>query len=309
MSDPVGVRTSVVVPIRNNSSTVADLVDRTVEVLSGTGDSFEILLVDDNSTDDSWATLVGLHDRCDRVRCVRLAGPYGQVPAIAAGVSRSNGDRIVYIDADLEYSPEDMPMLLDALDDGADMVSGVRPDQRGRPLLRRVLSVTLRWTSRSNVRAKIKDPGSGFKAWQRDVWLDVLATPAVCHNFGVLSFMALRAGRIDNPEVSWHPSGQASSYRVTELLATGVEFLATATPTFFSLLVLGGALAGVSGLTAVAVIAAFSLAGHDLLEPLVVAAVVAVIGVSALLAGVIGLVLRSILKASGDVFAISEEVG
>src|ERR1700759_2514578 len=135
---------SVVVTVLNEEGAVDELYRRAAAVL---GDrEWEIVFVDDGSTDGTAARLRALHERDSRVRVVRFKRNFGQHPAMHAGLVRSRGARIVTMDGDLQNEPEDIPKLLDALE-RADVASGrrvARRDSPGRTLPSRVVNRLLR---------------------------------------------------------------------------------------------------------------------------------------------------------------------
>lgn len=131
---------SIVVPVYNNADTLPELTRRVEAVITPLGYTFELILVDDGSRDESWATIDRLAREHRFVRGLRLSRNFGQHPAIAAGFEAAAGERIVLMDADLEDRPESLPRLLAALDDGAvDIVYTVVARDAARPP---------RWSSR-----------------------------------------------------------------------------------------------------------------------------------------------------------------
>ena len=133
---------SVVVTLYNEVSSLEELHRRAVAALEGLGRAFEILYVDDGSTDGTFAVLAGLHAADPRVRAVRFKRNFGQHPAMHAGMSRARGAVIVTMDGDLQNLPEDIPRLVAAVDAGFDVASGrraARNDSWGRTLPSRLV--------------------------------------------------------------------------------------------------------------------------------------------------------------------------
>ena len=110
---------SLVVPIYNEEASVDELYRRTIDTLEADGVSFELIFVDDGSSDGTFAVLERLHGADPRVRVVRFKRNFGQHPAMHAGVVRCRGDIIVTMDADLQNSPADLPKLIAAVAVGA----------------------------------------------------------------------------------------------------------------------------------------------------------------------------------------------
>jgi len=131
---------SIVIPLYNEEENVAPLLRELTTVLDALGRPAEIVIVDDGSTDRSFARLLAMQEEEPRLRIVRLARNYGQTAAMAAGFAEARGDLIVTMDADRQNDPRDIPMLLDALRDEVDVVHGWRVDRQDPWLSRRLPS-------------------------------------------------------------------------------------------------------------------------------------------------------------------------
>jgi len=155
---------SVVVTLLNEEGSVAELYRRTVTALDGR--PFELILIDDGSTDGTWAAVERLHTADPRVHAVRFKRNFGQHPAMHAGLSRARGEIVVTMDGDLQNQPEDIPRLVAAVEAGADVASGrraARNDSWGRTLPSRLINGMLRrFTGVS-----ISDFGCAFNAYRR----------------------------------------------------------------------------------------------------------------------------------------------
>jgi undecaprenyl-phosphate 4-deoxy-4-formamido-L-arabinose transferase len=158
---------SVVVTLFNEESSLEELYRRTVSSLDGDGRPYEIVLVDDGSTDGTWAELERLHAGDARVRAVRFRRNFGQHPAMHAGLVRARGDVVVTMDGDLQNAPEDIPKLVAAVDAGADVASGrrvARRDSWGRTLPSKLINGMLRRFTG----VAVSDFGCAFNAYRRD---------------------------------------------------------------------------------------------------------------------------------------------
>ena len=128
------------IPLFNEEESVDALVRELGEVLDDLGEPAEIVVVDDGSTDRSFARLAALQAEEGRLRIVRLARNYGQTAALAAGIAHARGELLVTMDADRQNDPHDIPQLLAALGDDVDVVNGWRIDRKDGYLRRRLPS-------------------------------------------------------------------------------------------------------------------------------------------------------------------------
>src|SRR5438309_10132439 len=138
---------SIVVTLYNEADSVEELYRRTVAALDPGLRTFELIFVDDGSTDGTFAVLERLHAGDPRVRVVRFKRNFGQHPAMHAGFSRARGEVVVTMDGDLQNQPEDIPRLVAAVEAGSDVASGRRvgrQDASGRTLPSRLINGMLR---------------------------------------------------------------------------------------------------------------------------------------------------------------------
>ena len=157
---------SIVVTVFNEAGSVEELYRRAVAALEPGPRTFELIFVDDGSTDGTFAALERLHRGDPRVRAVRFKRNFGQHPAMHAGLSRARGDVVVTMDGDLQNEPEDIPRLVEAIDAGNDVASGrrlARKDPLGRAFPSRVINGMLRRFTG----ASISDFGCAFNAYRR----------------------------------------------------------------------------------------------------------------------------------------------
>ncbi len=120
------IQISVVIPAYNEEPNLSELRSRLDEVLPQLSTTYEVILVDDGSTDGSFAVMREMALEDPHYRAIRLRRNYGQTAAIACGIRHSRGDVIIPMDADLQNDPVDIPRLLQTLDRGWDVVSGWR---------------------------------------------------------------------------------------------------------------------------------------------------------------------------------------
>jgi dolichol-phosphate mannosyltransferase len=160
---------SVVVPLLNEEATLEALYDELEAALAPMGLAWEVVFVDDGSTDGSYRELVRLHCAHLNVRVVRLRRNFGKAAALAAGIDVAAGDVVVTMDADLQDDPAEIPNLLAKLDEGFDIVSGWKCD-RHDPFFRRFVSHIYNATTRLATGVKLHDMNCGLKAYRAEVF-------------------------------------------------------------------------------------------------------------------------------------------
>jgi undecaprenyl-phosphate 4-deoxy-4-formamido-L-arabinose transferase len=172
---PPAPELSVVVTLYNESASLEELHRRTIAALEAMGRPFELVYVDDGSTDGTFGTLERLHAADPRVRAVRFKRNFGQHPAMHAGLSRARGEIVITMDGDLQNLPEDIPKLVAGVDSGYDVASGrraARNDSWGRTLPSRLINGMLRRFTQVD----ISDFGCAFNAYRREVVTPMLGS-------------------------------------------------------------------------------------------------------------------------------------
>ncbi len=159
---------SVVAPLYNESQNVRPLVEWILQALETYAGSFEIILVDDGSRDETW-TEVRAAAADPRVRGLRLGANVGQTAAMMAGFDNARGEVIVSLDGDLQNDPRDIPALVSKLDEGYDLVCGWRQRRQDKLLLRKVPSWLANRLIRRLTGVPITDNGCSLKAYRRDL--------------------------------------------------------------------------------------------------------------------------------------------
>ncbi|MDE0104653.1 MAG: glycosyltransferase family 2 protein [Bryobacterales bacterium] len=160
---------SVVVPAHNEEPNLLPLCDRLVAVLESTGRKFEIVIVDDASSDGSVRLLRNLAANEPRLRAICLKRNHGQTAALAAGFEAAEGEVVVAMDGDLQHQPEDIPALLAKIDEGYDLVNGWRENRNDRFLTRRMPSRAANWMIRKLSGVPLQDFGGTFKAYRSEL--------------------------------------------------------------------------------------------------------------------------------------------
>ncbi|OGL13595.1 MAG: UDP-4-amino-4-deoxy-L-arabinose-oxoglutarate aminotransferase [Candidatus Rokubacteria bacterium RIFCSPLOWO2_12_FULL_71_19] len=159
---------SVVIPVFNEAGTLVDLHERLARTLKELGQPWEIVFVDDGSTDASAGILRALHEQDRAVRVVRFARNYGQHAAVFAGMQRARGEVVVTLDADLQNPPEEIPRLLARMADGTEVVGGWRKSRQD-PWPRRAASWAVNRLTSAAVGVPMRDYGCMLRAYRRPV--------------------------------------------------------------------------------------------------------------------------------------------
>jgi glycosyltransferase involved in cell wall biosynthesis len=164
---------SLVVPIHNEEHSILPLYDRLTSVLATVARPYEILFIDDASTDRSHELLANLVQTDNRLKVVRLRRNFGQTAALSAGFDEAKGDIIIAMDGDLQHAPEDIPALLKPIDEGYDIASGWRHERADNALTRRMPSKIANWLMAKASGMNLRDFGTTFKAYRAEVLEDV----------------------------------------------------------------------------------------------------------------------------------------
>ncbi|MBP7146626.1 MAG: glycosyltransferase family 2 protein [Acidobacteria bacterium] len=194
---------SIVVPVYNEDECVRELHRRTVAALESTGLRFELIFVDDGSTDRTFAELEALHAADPRVRVVKLRRNFGQTQAMRAGIDHANGERIVTMDGDLQNEPADIPRLVARLDEGYELVTGWRRSRHDAWLSRKLPSRAANWAIARLTGVAVHDNGCSLKAYRAAL---IKRTPMYgeMHRF-LPAMVAAGGGRIAEEVVRHHP--------------------------------------------------------------------------------------------------------
>ena len=186
---------SVVIPVYNEAKNIHELLTRLGAVLDATGNAYEIIAVDDGSKDGSADELLAhaAHDRHLRVLCFKRN--FGQTAALAAGIDHAKGDIILTIDSDLENDPNDIPKLLQKMEEGYDVVSGWRQGRwSGAWLSRKLPSMVANKMISVLTGVALHDYGCTLKAYRSDVIKDVKLYGEM-HRF-IPAYAAWQGGRV-----------------------------------------------------------------------------------------------------------------
>ncbi|GIW82329.1 MAG: glycosyl transferase [Gemmatales bacterium] len=194
---------SVIIPIKDERDNLQPLYGKLLAALEPLDLEFELVFVDDGSTDGSYHVLADLAQRDRRVKVVRLMRNFGQTPALRAGIDWSRGKLIVTMDGDLQNDPADIPRLLDKLREGYDAVLGLRARRQDNFLLRKLPSLVANWIIRKVTGVPIKDLGCTLRVLTRPL-AEALPLYGEMHRF--IPVLAQQAGaKLAQIPVKHHP--------------------------------------------------------------------------------------------------------
>src|ERR1700689_224932 len=164
---------SIVIPIHNGEPSILPLYDRLTAVLESIQKPYEIIAVDDASTDRSFDLLANLVETDARLKVIRLRRNFGQTAALSAGFDEGEGNVITSLDGDLQHAPEDIPALLAKIEEGYDIASGWRKERVDNAITRRIPSRVANWLMSKASGIDLRDFGTTFKAYRAEVLKDV----------------------------------------------------------------------------------------------------------------------------------------
>ncbi len=214
---------SIVVPGLNEAASLGELAQRIDAAIGGT-ESYELVFVDDGSTDNTWEVISQLHAADPRVRGLRLRRNFGKAMALASGFSECRGAILVMMDADLQDDPVDLPRLLDKVRADLDVVVGWKVSRKD-PLSRRMFSKVFNGTVRYFTGVHLHDMNCGFKAYRREV---IETVPIYGDLFRFIPVLAAAEGfNVGEVPVTHHPRAFGRSRYGLERILRGFFDLLT----------------------------------------------------------------------------------
>jgi len=215
---------SVVIPVYNEEENVEPLIREINGVLRPLGKSYEIVIVDDGSKDQTFSVLAKLHEQQGSPKVVRLKRNFGQTAAMAAGLAYAQGEIIILMDGDAQNDPADLPAMLAELNHGNDLVAGWRFNRRDAFLSRRLPSMIanrlISWTTQ----VKLHDYGCTLKAMRKDVAKN-LKLYGEMHRF-IPAIAYERGARIAELKVNHRPRVRGKSkYGIARTLRVVLDLL------------------------------------------------------------------------------------
>jgi glycosyltransferase involved in cell wall biosynthesis len=164
---------SIVIPVHNEQDNVLPLCQRVSAAMQHIGSDYEVIAVNDGSTDLTETNLKAVADKDPRFKVVNFRRNFGQTAAMMAGIDFASGSIIIGLDGDLQNDPADIPRLLEKLAEGYDVVSGWRINRKGGMLTRKLPSLVANWLISRMSGVHLHDYGCTLKAYKKDVVKDV----------------------------------------------------------------------------------------------------------------------------------------
>src|SRR5579859_5355239 len=201
---------SVIIPVHNEAQNIPLLIEHLFPVLDELDHQFEVIAVDDGSTDRSMDELRKVADSRSEFKVVRLARNYGQTAAMMAALDYASGEIIVPLDADLQNDPADIPMLLEKLEQNFDVVSGWRKDRKDRPIKRTLVSRIANSVISRISGVRLHDYGCSLKAYRRSI-VEHVRLYGEMHRF-IPIYASWYGARITEVAVRHHPRTHGRSH-------------------------------------------------------------------------------------------------
>ena len=307
---------SVVIPVFNEAANLEELQRELAGALERAGRPFEVILIDDGSTDSSWAVLRRIQEKDGRFKLIRLRKNFGQTAALAAGFDRARGDIIVSLDADLQNDPSDIPLFIQKIGEGYDIVSGWRKSRKDKFFTRRVPSIIANKLISKLTGVRLHDYGCTLKAFRSEIIKNVKLYGEL-HRFipAIASQLGVEIAEVEvNHRPRKHGKSKYSIFRFTKVVLDmlTVKFLlsySTRPLQIFGLLGLGSFVAGLIISIWLSVQRLFfgqSLANRPLL---LLGAILIIIGFQFIMLGLLAeIMVRAYHESSGKTIYVVREV-
>ena len=235
---------SVVIPVFNEQDNLESLYGRLTKVMQGLESTYEIIFIDDGSTDNSPDIIQKLHRKDSHVKLIIFTRNFGQHPATMAGFSSAHGEVVITLDADLQNPPEEIPKLIRKLNDGYEIVFGI-PQNRKHSIFRRTGSAFTKWILR-----KALPVGSANLSCFRALRLNVVAELKLLDEKskfidGLICWMGFRVGTVKVKHNKRHAG--KTKYSLFRLLSLWFDMVVSFTDIPLKIAAFGGLILGISG--------------------------------------------------------------
>ncbi len=183
---------SVIVPLYNEAESLPKLYEWIESVMVANGFTYEVIFVNDGSTDDSWKVIKALSEKSDRVKAIKFRRNYGKSPALYCGFEKAEGEVVITMDADLQDSPDEIPELYRMVkEEGYDLVSGWKKKRYDNAFTKNLPSKIYNATARKITGLKLHDMNCGLKAYKSEV-IKSIEVYGEMHRY--IPFLAKNAG-------------------------------------------------------------------------------------------------------------------
>lgn len=224
---------SIIVPLYNERENVKHLYDAIVNAVAPLGVDYEILFIDDGSTDTTFDNARALAAADHSLRVIRFRKNYGQTPAMAAGIDHARGKILITMDGDLQNDPADIPEFLQKIDEGYDIVVGWRHNRQDKLVTRKIPSRIANWLIGKVTGVPIKDNGCSLKAFRADV-IKAIPLYSEMHRF-IPAMTSLSGARLIEIKVRHHARKYGvSKYGLNRIYKVLLDLLAIKTIVSFA---------------------------------------------------------------------------
>lgn len=224
---------SVVVPVFNEEDNVGPLFEAITDSLGSFNKEYEIIFVDDGSSDATYARASQLASQDKRLKLIRFRRNFGQTPAMAAGIDHSRGKVIVTMDGDLQNDPRDIVTLVQHIEEGSDLAVGWRYDRQDKLISRKIPSRIANWLIGKVTGVPIKDNGCSLKAYRGDL-IQRVPLYSEMHRF-IPAMSTLAGARIAEIKVRHHARQFGESkYGLSRIYKVLFDLIAIKTITAFA---------------------------------------------------------------------------
>lgn len=200
---------SIVIPVYNEQDNIFPLQERLSAAMQQTGEEYEVIIVNDGSSDKTEANLAAVAAADPRFKVINFRRNYGQTAAVMAGIDFASGDIIVGLDGDLQNDPADIPKLLAKLAEGYDVVSGWRVDRKDAALKRNLPSRVANWLISTISGIHLHDYGCSLKAYRKE-FVKGVKLYGEMHRF-IPIYASWQGGKVTEIPVNHHPRIHGSS--------------------------------------------------------------------------------------------------
>ena len=164
---------SIVIPVYNEKDSIKDLLDETIKVMNLNKLNYELIVINDGSTDSTWDVLENLFSQFNKLKVINLRKNYGQTAAMAAGFETANGEIIITLDGDLQNDPNDIPKLIEGINEGYDLICGWRFKRKDKLINRKIPSKIANKLIGIVTGIYLHDYGCSLKAFKKEILNDI----------------------------------------------------------------------------------------------------------------------------------------